>query len=109
MRIYGKVLETWEAYDWELGCHVPVQYEFSYKDYDMDGRLIGSGSEDFSPARKRMAMSERWVWTWDGKKRNRGGYRAFECQGLIKYRDSDRKDIKEFLKNKYGCELVELR
>lgn len=104
VRFYGKTLQIWEN-DGQL-----IQMEKAYTDYDIEtGEIKATGSEDFSPMRWVYETEDRWVWTWDGKKRNRGGHRWFEQHNLMQYRRNDRKLVKEYFKNKYNAELVELR
>lgn len=109
IRIYGKVMETWTSIN-EKGRETITQEELAYKEYDVETlNLIGIGSEDFSPERRHAETEKRWVWTWDGKKRNKGGFRWFECQGMTEIRKSEKKAVKAYFKKKYGAELIELR
>ena len=108
-RIYGKVLNTWYANP-SSERKVIVQQEIEYRDYDTEtGKIVGSGSEDFSPERRKTDTEERWAFTWDGSKRNSGGYRWFTDQGLYRYRKSDKKAVIELIKNREHAELVQLR
>ena len=109
VRIYGKTLNTWESKD-ESGRMRVTQYEVSYKDYDAEtGSLVGIGSEDFSPERLRKQTEERWVYTWDGVRRNKGGYRWFDARGSLHFRKSGRKQLLRLFKSRYNAELVQLR
>ena len=109
VRIYGKTLNEWHCWGHE-DRELLVQKEIEYKEYDPEtGELVGVGSEDFSLKRLK-SIKQHWIWTWDGQKRNKGGYRWFECQGLIKYRDSDWKDLKQLMAVRYpSAEVIEYR
>lgn len=109
IRIYGKTLETWKHED-ERGRMVTVQRELAYREYDSEtGELVGVGSEDFSQARWKSEIEGRFIWTWDGERRNKGGHRWFEEQGYITYRKSDRKEVKRYLNNMCGAVELQLR
>ena len=108
IRIYGKQLNTWETTD-ENGRQRLEQVELAYTDYNADGTIAGTGSEDFSMARWSQDIEERWVYTWDGVKRNKGGYRWFTDRGHIRFRKSCKKDLAAMLKEKYNAEIIELR
>lgn len=90
---------------------VVCQTEEAYKEYSLeDGSLVMVGTEDFANGRYKKEIDERYVWTWDGKKYNKGGKRWFECRKLIRFRKSERKFVKEYLKMKYPeAELIQLR
>ena len=112
VRVYGKTLNEWTVTaEWhEREYEKLVQKEVEYREYDSEsGDLVGAGSEDFSPERWNREVEDRWIWTWDGQKRNKGGYRWFECCGWSNFRKTEKKAYKEYLKNKYNAELVELR
>ena len=109
IRIYGKTLEKWTAED-ERGRERLVQEEVAYKEYDSEtGELVGVGSEDFSMERLHTEMDERWMWTWDGEKRNKGGHRWFECHGTVKFRKSERAAVKKYLQAKHKAAELQLR
>ena len=109
IRIYGKDLNSWYTTN-EHGRRVCVQTEIAYKEYDSETcELLGVGSEDFSPTRERSTVDHAWVWTWDGQRLNKGGYRWFENMGYIRFRKSDRKGVKEYLFNKYKPIVLNLR
>lgn len=108
IRIYGKELNRWTVED-ENGRTKTVQIEMAYTDLDGYGFVVGSGSEDFSPERWNTAVNKKYVWSWDGKKRNKGGYRWFCFENYIKYRKEDTKAIKAYLKEKYDAAEIELR
>lgn len=113
VRIYGKTLNQWTAVD-ERGREVLTQVELAYKEYDSRTcELVRAGSEDIPmgnnpAARNRYALAE--VRTWDGRRLNKGGYRWWEYQGIVRYRPSDRKALREYIEHKYpSAALVELR
>lgn len=85
------------------------QKEHAYTDRDASGRITGTGTEDFNPVRFHLQTRAAWVWTWDGVSRNRGGHRRFECRGVIVYRASDAREVREMYKNLTGAALVQLR
>lgn len=106
VRVYGKTVNEW--YD-EGG--MLIQKEVSYKDYDTeDGTVWGIGTEDFSVERWWKDTDRKWVWTWDGKKRNRGGYRWFEEVRHLSFRKCQRSELRKLLKTWYPeAELIQLR
>lgn len=84
VRIYGKTVNTWKAYDEALGREVITQIEVAYDEYDYEtAEKIGSGTEDFSSQRAR-DLKTYWVWTWDGKSYNQGARRKFEDHGSVR-------------------------
>ena len=108
-RIYGKVINTWNRID-EKGRVFWLQKEIAYKEYNPEtGKLVAEGTEDFSPERYYNEVAIHWVYTWDGKKRNAGGYRWFDGRGCISYRKSTKKAVKAYLQTRFEAELVELR
>lgn len=109
IRIYGKVLNKWMAEDINGRMRI-TQREIEYREYDSEtGEITAIGSEDFSPKREAEELAEKWIWTWDGKKLNRGGHRWFECHGSIRYRKSERASVKQYLEGKYTAEALQLR
>ena len=96
-RIYGKKKEIATSY-----------YEVEYMEYRENGELKQIGTEDFSHARLCKEVKSRYIWTWDGMKRNKGGHRWFECCGLIHY-TGQTKYVKAFYKDIYKCSVIELR
>lgn len=109
VRIYGKVVNRWWGED-NKGRKTVIQEEIEYKEYDAEtGELRATGTEDYSPERRNKEVASHWVYTWNGEKRNKGGYRWFEDHGEISYRKSGKKALMQLLKNKYNAELVQLR
>ena len=108
IRIYGKELERWTAEN-ERGREVMTQVEYAYRDYSPKDEVIATGSEDFSAERNKTQTLTGWIYTWDGERRNKGGYRWFDCRGYFRIRKSDRKEFMELMKTRYNAELVEFR
>lgn len=110
VRIYGRVLNSWysERFD---GRKILVQEEVAYREYDADtGELVATGSEDFSPERWHRQTRTAWLYTWDGSRRNAGGYRWFELQGTVKYLRSEARAVRAFLRTRYpDAAALELR
>lgn len=112
VKIYGKVINVWKHMEERNGREIEVvtQREIEYTEYDLTGNIVSVGTEDFSPERYKNEIAECYVYTWDGKRLNKGGHRWFDCEGLIKSQKYQRKYIKEYLNNKYkDSELVQLR
>lgn len=108
-RLYGKRLNTWTQTN-EKGWTVVTQLELAYKEYEIEtGDLVATGSEDFSIERFHKQLKNARVFTWDGKRRNKGGYRWFEDRGYILFNESDKKAIKEYFKKFYNAEIVDIR
>ena len=55
-RIYTKVKKIADDY-----------YEVSYKEYNADERLVGTGTEDFSGARLKTATKQYAVFVYNGR------------------------------------------
>lgn len=99
VRIYGKELNRWED----------GYREIAYKEYDSETcEVVGAGTEDFSLDRWKLDTDSNWVWVWKGAL-NRGGHRRFEDIGFVRYRKSNKKQVKEFFNNKYKAKLTQLR
>lgn len=108
MRIYGKILQRWTVTD-EQGRERTTQIEVAYKEYNEAGNLIGEGSEDFSPERWNQTTTRKNVWTWDGKRLNKGGHRWFEYQACLTFRKEDSKAVKELYKTRLNAAAVDFR
>ena len=108
MRVYGKVVRSWTNVN-ERGHDILVAKEVAYTDYDADWNVVGTGTEDFSPARWKSDVIEKWVWAWDGSRRNAGGHRWFDCHGLWKVRKSDRKEFVAAVAKRFYAADVSLR
>jgi hypothetical protein len=104
VRIYGKRINEWFSTD-EKGNKVLTQLEVEYKEYRENGELKCTGTEDFSPIRWNK-RKQRWIWTWDGQKYNKGGNRRFDEQGMIQYA-GDAGVLKKVLAKRYplACEI----
>lgn len=102
MRIYGKPVVLTKDEDYRT-----AYLEVPYKEYREDGSLRCTGTEDFS-GKRWSATPIRFIYTWDGEKRNKGGYRWFDYQGSV--RVDDIKGLKNFLKSQYpDAAIVEAR
>ena len=115
VRIYGKTINTWKAwetYTWKGETRereITTQYEIEYKEYDENGNLVATGTEDFSRERYRQ-IDTQWVWVWDGVKQNRGGHRAFECMGTVTFNLNNKGDVIRYLWTKYNnAKIIQLR
>ena len=110
VRIYGKELNVWKR-EAENGRMVTTYEEVAYKEYDSEtNELIGEGSEDFSMDRYLAEVESRWIYIWNGEKRNKGGYRWFDMKGYIIFRKSEKKLVKELIKARYPeAEVIQLR
>lgn len=108
VRIYGKELQTWTATD-ENGRECRTQTEYAYTDYNEQGEKVGTGSQDFCPALEKSELDTVWVYTWDGERRNKGGFRWFDCRGFYRIRKAERQAFKALMAKRYGAQLVELR
>lgn len=106
-RIYGKTINEWRSTD-EHGREYLVQQEIEYKEYDENGYLRATGTEDFSLERLHKQTKVRWISTWDGERRNKGGYRWFDGHGNIRF-SGDAGIVKAILQKKYDAALIELR
>lgn len=100
MKVYGKTLNTWtHMVTVDLGWKKyeeerTAQVELSYTEYNANGDKIGKGSEDFSVERLNSLKYYR-IFTWDGEKRNKGGYKWFEEQRLVRINPTNRKHLKD--------------
>ena len=97
MKIYGKHTQIADRY-----------FEVEYKEYREDGTLKATGTEDFSVERWNKQAHMRFVYTWDGTKRNAGGHRWFDYQTSV-WTD-DTKAFKKYAQARYAdAALVEIR
>lgn len=117
VRIYGRTINTWTTKKmiiWrgqEKEREVLIQKEVEYKEYDAEtGKLRATGTEDFSPERWNSEVAAHWIHTWDGEKRNKGGYRWFEDKGKYTYRKSEKKALEQLMKTRYSdVEMIQFR
>lgn len=112
VRIYKGIGQVWTHTEERNGreTEIIVQFEALYKEYSLeDGSLVGEGSEDFSTKRYESELQSRFVWVWDGRKRNKGGCRWFDCKGDISFPKGQSRLVKDLLKKKYDAEEVQLR
>ena len=100
IRIYGKRTKITEDEEY---------FEVEYTEYRNDGTIKGTGTEDFITKRWN-SVKAHMVYTWDGTKRNKGGYRWFDYHGII-WHTGTRKQLTEVLRlAKYqNCKLIDLR
>ena len=104
IRIYSKRLRTWCGYDGQL-----EQVELAYKDYDLDGNVIGAGSEDFSHRRLVEQTELRAMCVWTGDRRSDGS-RWFDIIGLIRFRSGAKlADVKRVLKATRFPDAIEIQ
>lgn len=110
VRLYGKILDKWYSVN-ENGRKNLIQKEIEYKEYDIKtGALVAIGTEDFSCERFKQQIISKYVHVWDGVKFNNRGQRKFEDKGMIAFRKEERKNLVEYLKNKYNdYVLIQLR
>ena len=112
-KVYGKKLNVWKetvkaanGYEYDK----TTQVELAYKTFDYNGKVVGEGSEDFSVARMDNSLTYYEIWTWDGEKLNRGGYRWFECQRRVRINRSDLKKLKSVAAKWYpDAALIDIR
>ena len=116
IKFYGKTLQTWKHWVTKIGNNGKTyeyeedsQYEISYKEY-FDGELVSVGSEDFSPERLIKTLKTYRIFTWDGQKYNKGGYRWWECEGTVWIPKDSKKTALEIVKSWYPkSAMIELR
>lgn len=110
VRIYGKLINKWKSYDEKKKREIVTQVEHTYKEFDENGNLINTGSEDFSIERFNSQTERRHIYVWDGKRYNKGGYRWFDYEDSLLIRKGDLKGLKAYLKAKYpNAQLIEAR
>ena len=111
VRIYKPFwTKVWTVRDIITSRDVVVQYEYSYTEIDTEsGNVVGMGTEDFSPERYRREVVTRWIYTWDGTRRNKGGHRWFDDRGRVTYRRTQVADVREYYRNRYQAAEVQLR
>lgn len=73
-RVYTKIVREWKYYDEEKQRNITTQYEIAYKDYDTETeKLVGQGTADFSPERKRDQLKCYFVQVYNGRVNHSGG------------------------------------
>jgi len=104
MKIYGKELGRWTSEEYRNNRYFTkvVQRELAYTEYREDGSLKQTGSEDFTPERLKQDTEEKWIWIWDGQKRNAGGHKWWECIGCYRISKGGRKVMEKIIKAKYN-------
>lgn len=92
VRIYGKWLNKWHAWNEAKDYEELTQVEYEYTDYDSaTGEIVATGTEDIQYGQGRNWMHRRaWctVYTWDGVKRSKGytNNRTFDYRDTLYYR-----------------------
>lgn len=117
IRLYGTTVNTWEheverisGRDGKLFKVVQrYQVEIEYKEYLLDGLLVGGGTEDFSFERYKQDVVKRYIYTWNGKAYHKSGNKKFAYHGLCQFRKTERDEVREYLKRKYNAKLLQLR
>lgn len=114
-RIYTRTVNTWKCWEPVLirgqyqEREIVQQYELEYKEYDEEGNLVGTGTEDFSRDRYR-EIDQKQIWTWDGKRYNRGGHRWFDYVGNVRFNLNDQRSVLLLMKKLHkNATLVQLR
>ncbi len=99
LKVYGKRLNTWGTLETlsngQQFYRNIEQVEYAYAEYDFTGKVINKGSEDFSFQRWDSGTAYYEIWTWDGQKVNKGGYRWFECARRVRINRADRKKLQQ--------------
>lgn len=103
VRIYKRIVREWFS-EWKDGRQLREQVEVEYEDYDEYGCFCGRGTEDFSNERFNKQTNLYWIYTWDGEKRNLGGKRWFEPQGIVRIRNiyGEKKRVADMLRHSYA-------
>lgn len=91
IKVYGKTINRWTAYDEIRGREITTQIEVEYKEYDSTGKLVGAGTEDFTRDRWDSQTNDYELWGWDGNHYNKGGHKYFDR--LISCCHINRKDV----------------
>ena len=96
MKIYGTRTQIADNY-----------FEVYYGEYRDDGTLKATGTEDFTRERWNKQAHMRFVYTWDGVRRNTGGKRWFEFIGA--FFTDDPKAFKKYMQTIHAdAELVDI-
>lgn len=103
VRVYSpNPTQEWKVETDETRCGQKVlrcvQSEYAYTDYDLNGNIKGIGSEDFSRDRLHTDMITGYVYGWNGR-RNKGGYKWWDCIGFYQIRKTDRQAFLTMMKN----------
>lgn len=91
VRIYGKREKVTDGL-----------YEVTYTEYRADGSVHCSGTEDFGRIGDYLTTRDIALYnvlTWDGSRRNKGGFRWFTDRGALRInrRTTKIKDVKELI------------
>ena len=111
VRLYGKPVNTWTHWE-EVTVRNPwtgelekrelerqFQWELPYREYDTDGELVATGTEDFQRTRYR-DLIDGYVYVWNGKL-NRGGHKVWHSEKRVVYTRGQGKRVKEIARNWY--------
>lgn len=85
--------------------------EVKYTDYDITGRIVGTGTEDFSLERLKYQTRSLSLHSWHGAYR-KDGSRSWTYEGMVRVRRSTTiKELKAVLLQTRckGAEEIELR
>lgn len=106
IRLYGKTVRCWKALETFTNVagqirerEIVTHFEKEYSEFH-DGEFHHTGTEDFSIERWESMVKDRAVYVWDGKKRNRGGYKWWKYEGRVMFYGKSA-DMKEFWAKKY--------
>ena len=111
IKLYSQILRTWYEHDLKGNSH-EAYYEVAYKEYSTEtGEVLNEGTENFSVTRYLKTVESIYIWTWDGKKRNAGNKRWFDCRELVHISGYHHRDaLKALCKVRYPeAELIQLR
>lgn len=96
VRFYGSIVTEWKhVMETRRGPRdYTYQIEVSYKEYDMEGDLVATGTEDMTVERY-CHMRGTFAYTWDGVSLNRGGKRRFRNTAFLRFDPSQLRQAKK--------------
>ena len=103
IKTYRTALKTWThmvTIDWhgeKREVERTYQLEYPYTEYGADGKVVNRGTEDFSSERAKNLQYYR-IFTWDGKRYNKGGQRWFTERCDVRIERKNRKALTEIAK-----------
>lgn len=93
VRVYGRRLGTWTAWDEARAAEVVTQFEVEYTEYDAaTGEVTATGSEDFTPERWRVDTVTAEAVEFLGALR-RDGSRKWEHVRTVRVRRAHRRAL----------------
>ena len=95
IRVYDNPIRHWTSYDMKGHCHI-TQYEVPYKEFNLDGRKVRCGTEDFSDSRIH-CLRHYNIWLWDGMTTGNVGQRLFDRGPSFTISKFDRHKLPAFL------------